>query len=354
MSSPAPALVPNPTAEILSDITERQATQWAFEIGTVTAASNLIEELQRATNTAVLAAQTGFFAAISQQLGGPQPPDLYGGMVAAASGFGALGDADTETFSTLYHADGANNVYKYNVSTSWKMATASAHGFDPNDQKVWALPGSPVYRIWANEVGNSSAPVDTSMLIATSAVNEANGWGWWSPSDRLALKSSGSRDQGDRDYFTVCQIVSLAPDWYPWGLLGFTWQTNGSVALKRPEPYDGANPLWVQRPANHPARTGGGAREMLVGTEIAIANVGPISAWIPTEELVEALRQAPQVNAYADDLLLAWRNAQSPAQKRVAFWQTTVVEQCRASRNTANRIFNREAAGATAGANGHE
>jgi hypothetical protein len=339
---------------MLRDASERHSVQWAFETGSVTAASNLIEELQRATNAAVLAAQSPFFAAVSQQLAGPEASNLYTAMVNAASGFGALGDADTGTFPTLYHADGANNLYQYNVSMSWKMATAAAHGLDPSDPKVWSPVGSPVYQIWADEVGNSSAPIDTNMLVATSSVNQANGWGWWSPSDRLALGSSGSREQGDRDYFKVCQIVSLAPDWYPWGLVGFNYETGGGSQLKRPEPYDGANPLWVQRPANHSARTGGGAREMLLGTAVTIANVGPISAWIPTDAMLEALQRAPYVNVYADNLLLAWRNAQTQPEKCVAFWQTTVVEECRASRDVAGRAFNRQAAGETAGADADE
>ena len=127
--------------------------------------------------------------------------------------------------------------------------------------------------------------------------------------------------------------------------MGITYQTNGGAELKRPEPYDGVNPLWVQRPANQPARTGGGALEMLLGTQVTIANVGPLAAWIPAEEMVGALLEAPQVNAYADDLLVAWQHAQSPPQKRVAFWQTTVVEQCRAARNEASRAFECEASG---------
>jgi hypothetical protein len=203
-------------------------------------------------------------------------------------------------------------------------------------------------------VGNSAAPIPPGMLTATSSANKVDGWGWWSPSERLALGSSGSRYKGDRDYFTVCQIVSLAPDWYPWGLVGFNYPSANGAQLKRPEPYDGANPLWVQRPADHPARTGGGAREMLLGTAVTVADAGPVSAWIPTAEIVDALQKAPQVNDYADDLLLAWKNAQTQPAKRVAFWQTTVVEQCRASRDKANRAFNRQAAGLPAGADDHE
>ncbi len=349
MSSPAQALVSNPGEEALRDAGERHSVQWAFETGTVSAASNLIEELQRTTAAAVLAAQSAYFTAVSQQLAGPDSPDLYTAMVNAASGFAALGNADTDSFPTLYHAGGANSLYQYNVSTAWKKATAIAHHLDPDDPKVWCPVGSPVYQIWADEVGNSGAPIDKNMLISTSTVNEAGGWGWWSPADRLALGSSASRQDADHDYFKVCQIVSLAPDWYQWGLVGFNYQTQDAAELKRPEPYDGANPLWVQRPANHPARTGGGAREMLLGTEVTIANVGPISAWIPTEAMVQALLRAHQVNDYADNLLLAWKNAQTESEKRVAFWQTTVVEECRASRRLADAAFNRQAAGETAG-----
>jgi hypothetical protein len=354
MSSPGHELVSSPSEETLRDASARHTIQWAFETGTVTAASNLIEELQRATNPAVLAAQGLFFAAVSAQLVELEAPNLYAAMVHATSGLHALGETDTDTFPVLYHAAGANGFYLYNVSTSWKMATALANGLDPFNPAVWSTAGSPVYLIWADEVGNSSAPVDTSMLVATSSVNDANGCGWWSPADRLALGSSGSRDQGNHDYFKVCQIVSLAPDWYPWGLMGFNYQTQGNAQLKRPEPYDGANPLWVQRPANHLARTGGGAREMLLGTGITIANVGPISAWIPTDEMVDALLRAPIVNDYANDLLLAWQNAQTQPEKRVAFWQTTVVEECRVSRQQADRAFNRQAAGETEGADEDE
>lgn len=354
MSSPVQALVSDPNAAALREAAERHSIQWAFETGAVTAAANLIEELQRATNTAVVAAESAYFSAVSQQLAGPDSPDLYTAMVNAASSFGALGDADTDTFPTLYHADGANSLYRYNVSTSWKKVTATAHGLDPADPGTWQPVGSPVYRIWAGEIGTSTAPIDVNMLISTSSVNPLDGWGWWSPSERLAMPSSGSAQRGDEDYFKACQIVSLAPDWYPWGLVGFQYQTQDAAPLKRPEPYDGANPLWVQRPANHPARTGGGAKEMLLGAAVTIADVGPISAWIPSDEIVAALCQAPQVNNYADDLLLAWTDAKTDPQKRVAFWQTTVVEECRGSRRRADRAFNRQAAGETVGADDDE
>jgi hypothetical protein len=62
MSSPVPAgssleeLVPDPDEGALLAAADRHPVQWAFETATVTAASNLIEELQRAANPAVLAA----------------------------------------------------------------------------------------------------------------------------------------------------------------------------------------------------------------------------------------------------------------------------------------------------------
>ena len=73
-------------------------------------------------------------------------------------------------------------------------------------------------------------------------------------------------------------------------------------------------------------------------------------AWL----LVDALNQAPSVNDYADNLLLAWQNAQTPAEERVAYWQTSVVEECRASRDAANQAFNQQAAGESAGASSNE
>ncbi len=93
---------------------------------------------------------------------------------------------------------------------------------------------------------------------------------------------------------------------------------------------------------------------MLLGTGVEITNVGPISAWIPTVDSIEALKNAPLVNDYADNLLMAWKNAQKPPEKRVAFWQTTIVEQCRASRAKANLAFNRQAAGEPDGADRDE
>jgi hypothetical protein len=350
MSSPAYGLTTNPPGDTLRDANDRGSVQWAFETGGVTAAANLTHELQRATTPAVLAAQSSFFASVSHQLTKADKPNLYTAMTRAASDFGALGDADSESFPTLYHAAGANSFYLYNVSTAWKKYTAFTHGLDPDNSGNYQTVGSPVYLIWADEVGNSAAPINPHSLTATSVANRANSWGWWSPSERLALPSSGSRDKGDQDYFTICQIVSLAPDWYPWGLVGFIYPSATGAQLKRPEPYDGANPLWVQRPADHPARTGGGAREMLLGTAVSVTQVGPISAWIPTVESIEALQTAPVVNDYADNLLIAWNNAQTEPEKRVASWQTTVVEQCRASRAQANLAFNRQAAGESDGA----
>ncbi len=204
-------MISNPPEGTLCDSSARCSIQWEFETGGVTAASNLTQELQRATTASVVAAQSAFFAVVSQQLAGPEKLNLYTAMTNAASGFGALGDTDTESFPTLYHAAGANGFYRYNVSTAWKNYTALVHGLNPADPQVWESVGSPVYLIWADEVGNSTAPIDPRTLLASSSANEVDGWGWWSPSDRLALGSSGSRDKGDQDYVTVCQIVSLAP-----------------------------------------------------------------------------------------------------------------------------------------------
>jgi hypothetical protein len=354
MSTPSPALVPDPSAETLQGVRQGHGVQWAFERATVTAASNLIEELQRTTNAAVLAAQGLFFTSVAVQLEGKNAPDLYEAMTTAASGFQALGNADTETFPELYHAGGAERLYQYNVSTSWKKTTAQAHGLNPNNPLVYKLPGSPVYWIWAKEVANSTAPIPESMLVQTSSVNESGSWSWWTPSERVALGSSGSPSKGNEDYFTVCQVVSLAPDWYKWGLVGFNYVPADGALLKRPEPYDGANPLWVQRPADVPARTGGGAPEVLLGSPVTIAEVGPISAWIPAEEIIFALQEAPSVNHYADNLLLAWKKAKTDSKIRVAFWQTTVVEECRLARAAADRAFNRQAAEQGTGAEDDE
>lgn len=349
-------VVPDPDAQTLADFAERHATAWAFEQASVSAASRLILELQRATTTAVLAAQSSWLAATSKLLDSSANPssNLYAAMTTAANEFGALGDTPREAAAVLHHASGADGLYTYNVSTNWKRTMAIALGLDPNDPKVYADPGSPVYLAWADQVGNAGTPIDPTMLVGTSLVNTADSWSWWSPDSRLDIASSHSREQGNADYFTVCQIVSLAPDWYPWGLVGFTYRPPADTLRKRPEPYDGANPLWVQRPANESARTGGEAIEVLIGSEISIAQLDGIPAWMPTQSILAVIQKAPGVNDYADDLLIAWQGVETEDQQRVAFWQTTVVEQCRTSRAKSDAVFNQQAANRVRGAQTHE
>ena len=47
---------------------------------------------------------------------------------------------------------------------------------------------------------------------------------WWSPDERLDLPTSSSLDQGNEDFLNVCQILSLAPEWYKDGLVSIEYQ----------------------------------------------------------------------------------------------------------------------------------
>ena len=65
---------------------------------------------------------------------------------------------------------------------------------------------------------------------------------------RMVIPSAPSRAQGTDDFFQLCHILSLAPEWYPEGLVNMNYPAHGT-ALIRPVSFDGMlSPLWVQRP----------------------------------------------------------------------------------------------------------
>ena len=74
----------------------------------------------------------------------------------------------------------------------------------------------------------------------------------------------------------------------------------------RPVSFDGMlSPLWVQRPPNQSAATGGDAVEALNKDAVRLSAMGPAQAYIVTPEMTKALKQAATewpVDAYSEDL----------------------------------------------------
>lgn len=312
-----------------------------FEEMTVTSASRLVQAIQRAPEQIRAKAPQWLAASAAVYQNAPQT-NLTDALYDGCGDFQALGDAPEESFEVLRHADGADSFYKYNVEPNWKITQAIALGYaDPKPQD-YELAGSPVYEAWAEMVGQAGKGLEDT-LLPDSLINGAGGsYGWWTPSDEVDIPSSPNRIDGNRDFFTIAQIVSLAPDWYPYGCLNFTWRVDAKAKLKRPEPFDGNNPLWVQRPADQPARTGGQVDEVLVGDEIMVKQSDDIQVHLLTKEISAAILKAPGVNTYAENLALLWCDVGNEQQREVASWQQTIVSQCRSARQGADRDFDRQ------------
>jgi hypothetical protein len=302
-------------------------------------ASRKLGELVLDRSAAVQSNIPAFLEQVGVQLTSSSPaPTIYEAMSVAGSALDGLGPPPAETFATLYHAAGAQSFYETNVSLAWKQQAAVSLGLPPTPPS-YEKPGSPVYVYWEGLVGGTGAPIPLSMLEPTST--GAWAYSWWSPDARMNLPSSATPEQGNDDFFAICQIVSLAPEWYPYGLVCLTIADASSVAVVRPTPYDGmTSPLWVQRPPNRLARTGGGALETLLKGNIQLSQLGPVQVYIISSAMQTALApgNAAQVDNYAPDLRLV-KPGDTAESRRVASMQVLITEECRASRAAADHEF---------------
>ena len=115
----------------------------------------------------------------------------------------------------------------------------------------------------------------------------------------------------------------------------------------RPVSFDGMlSPLWVQRPPNQSAATGGGAVEALNKDAVRLSAMGPAQAYIVTPEMTKALKQAATewpVNAYSEDLNKVAKG-DDPAVTLLGQEQTSIVEEVRRSRRAADAAFRAQTA----------
>lgn len=320
---------------------------------TVDTASRKIMELERETTPAVVAARAQFFATISTTLGTQTQPPVT--LLAAMSNAGGqlLGLGPEPGFTipdpmVLYSASSIGSFYQFNISTAWKLITALSH-FNSAEPKWWASIGSPVYELWLAQVANNTIP--SEMIDQGSMASTAGSWTWWTPDSRMNIPpaaDSGTSNAGTQAFFTQCWVVSLAPEWNPYGLVTFAFTYDSSQdQLRRPTPYDGASsPPWVQRPADQSPRTGGDAIETLLGSALPITRVQPIPTYVISAELVAALLAAVPVDVYAQNLCEV-KFGTTDASRLVAAWQILITEQCRAARHESDQAFDAQLVAAT-------
>ena len=345
---PDPLSIPSPQDTI----------QDAFEQSTVSSASRMVQAVQRAP-AAIQGLAAQWLAASSAALAPPPSsktppaPNLTAALYEGASAFQLQGQDPGQSFQRLWHALGADGFYKYNVDDSWKKVRAMKLGIaDPDaDPGSWKPVGSEVYQSWAEEIGSGGGAALRQSSYPSSNINGFSGaYSWWTPAQAMQIPTSSSRDQGLGGYFQTCQVVSLAPDWYAWGTITVSWGVGPSPKLKRPEPFDGNNPLWVQRPADRPARTGGEAIEVLLGDTLTLSETDQLSVHLVPNAVTDAIRATPALGAYAENLSVLSTVTDTPENRLAVFLKMTVVRQCRAARQGADALFDQQAyAGAVGG-----
>ncbi len=323
-----PNLRPSPAhAQSTSAIVaEPSADKEALEHLVATTAARKMGEVQRETDKNVIAAVPQFLKGVAENY--PGQPVMYGAMNKAGHSIAGMGPSPGITFSALHHVTGADSFFKYNVLDSWKQWKAGQLGVKDA--------GSPeVFQAWADTVTDGrDIPVVMLNLSSTGAMPHA----WWSPDQRMSVPTSSTREQGDDDFFTMCHVVSLAPEWYPNGLVRINLNPAGQ-ALIRPVSFDGmTSPLWVQHPPNQPAATGGRALETLNKDTVRLDQLVPCQAYILTLPMTAALKNSPSVNDYSVDLRKV-KPGITPASLRVAAEEIAIVQETRQERRTADRAF---------------
>jgi hypothetical protein len=320
-AQPAPARAQPPATSVAEDA----ADEGALERLAVTTAARKLGEVQRETDPGVIAAVPEFLKGVADNY--PGWPVMYGAMNSAGGAVAGRGPPPGIPFPVLHHVTGAEGFFKYNVRDSWKQWKAGQLGAPADSPQV--------FRAWADAV-TDGRDIPADMLNRSST--GARPFEWWSPDPRMLLPTASSREQGDDDFFALCHAVSLAPEWYPNGLVRLNLNPAGR-ALIRPVSFDGmTSPLWVQHPPNQPAATGGGALETLNKDTVRLDQLAPCQAYVLTSPMTAALKDSPSVNDYAPDLRKVCPG-NTPESRRVAAEEIAIVRETRRGRRAADRAF---------------
>jgi hypothetical protein len=307
-----------------------------YELRDVTASERKMDETQRETDPSVVASVKQF---VVDTAGFYTPADaaqygdaLYGAMNSAGAQMAGLGPADTYPFKQLYSVTGADGFYTINVSQRWKELEGARIGVDWNSPLVFAA--------WKDAV-TTGQNMDEDMLEPTSTALPVNSW--LSPDYRMTIPPPPTRDQANSDFFKFCHVVSLAPEWYADGLVRLNPPPAGG--FKRPVSFDGmTSPLWVQRPPDKHAATGGDAIETLNATAIDLSSCYPLQAYIVTDAMTAALNASPSVNIYSVDLSKVSPGS-TPEENQLAEEEISIVEQVRRARTEADKGFRNDESG---------
>ena len=162
--------------------------------------------------------------------------------------------------------------------------------------------GSGTFESWVLNVTNGE-PIPGSMMKDSDDVIVAYSFSWWSPDARLNMPTSSSVEQGNQDFLNVCKILSLAPEWYPYGFVSIEYQPEQPQdVFARPSTYNGlTSPLWVQHPENVSAKTGGGASETILLPSLLLKDI--VAKTTDDEEVVPYVRLYPVTPEMTDALL---------------------------------------------------
>jgi hypothetical protein len=301
-----------------------------YELREVTASERKMDETQRETVPSVVASVKQFLAEV---VGYYTPNDavrygdaLYGAMNSAGTKMAGLGPADTYLFPQLYNVTGAQSFYQFNVSQTWKRWVGERIGVDWRNLLVFA--------VWKDTV-TTGGNIDPDMLEPASVALPENSW--LSPDSRMAISPPPTREQANTDFFEFCHIVSLAPEWYEDGLVRLNPPPAGGFI--RPVSFDGmTSPLWVQRPPDQHAATGGDALETLNATTIDLSSCLPVQPYMLTDPMTATLHASPSVNIYSVDLAEA-ASGGTPENQLLGDEEISIVQQVREARTQANEAF---------------
>lgn len=301
-----------------------------YEFREVTASERKMDETQRETVPSVVTSVKQFLAETAWFY---TPTDavqygdaLYGGMNSAGAKMVGLGPVDTYPFSQLYSVTGAQGFYQFNVRQTWKELEGERIGVDWKNPLVFAA--------WKDAV-TTGGDIDSDMLEPRSvALPEKS---WLSPDSRMVISPPPTREQANKDFFDFCHIVSLAPEWYEDGLVRLNPLPEGGFI--RPVSFDGmTSPLWVQRPPDEHAATGGNALETLNATTIDLSSCLPVQAYILTDPMTAALHASPSVNIYSVDLAEV-ASGGTPENQWLGNEEISIVQQVREARTQADEAF---------------
>ena len=303
-----------------------------FEWEAVTTASRKMLEVQRETESCVVNAVPQFLARLAPVYK-DKAPVMYGAMEAAGQAMPGHGPQSTSQSAIMYHVTSAVSFYTYNVSDNWKKLEAEKLSKQIGQTVDWQ--SDAVRAAWEDLVTDGKDIPENMLLPDSIALRPLS---WVSPDARMVIPSASSRAQGTDDFFKLCHILSLAPEWYPEGLVNMNYAALGTP-LVRPVSFDGMlSPLWVQRPPDQHAATGGDAAEAFNKDEVRLSATGPLQAYIVTAKMTAALKASPSVTAYSVDLTKVAHGADTATQ-RLGQEQASIIRQVRESRREADAAF---------------